>query len=72
MAEIKGVARITLRVEGEYDLSALTEGWSDEEKEALLAGEDDAEQALEDVMTGCSLRDPDECETEFLEIERQP
>jgi hypothetical protein len=60
--EVKGSAFAEIRLSGRWALSLLTEGWSDEEKTALLAGDEEAKEALEDVLSRRIIEPTDEQE----------
>jgi hypothetical protein len=49
--EVKGSAFAELRLSGRWALSILTDGWSEEEKAALLAGDNEAKEALIDTLS---------------------
>jgi hypothetical protein len=53
-----GSVRLDMYVQGQWAISLLTEGWSVEEKQALLDGDKDAENALVDAAITRTLAKP--------------
>lgn len=66
--EIRGSARATYELRGHHALSVLTEGWTEEEKQNLLADDPEAKDALKSALLARTLTAPDECETFDFEI----
>jgi hypothetical protein len=60
--EPHGSVAVELALTGRWAISLLTEGWTDEEKAALLAGDEGAREALLDAAEQKTLRQPDDLE----------
>lgn len=69
MTEPRGSIYVELDVNGRWAVSLLTKDWSAEEKAALLAGEEDAREALRDAAMRATMDSPDDVDLRFAEVD---
>lgn len=68
MADPLGTVYIELEVTCRRALSLLVEGWSDEEKAALLTGDAEAREALIAAMHSHALMSPDSVDIATVDV----
>lgn len=68
MTDVLGSILITLEVSGRWALSRVTDGWTDAEKDALLAGDEEAKQELIAEAVRMVLAKPDDVDEHHVEI----
>ena len=70
--ELKGSVEIGYTVRGLWALSKLTEGWTDEEKQALIDGDDMARSELISAHWALTREHPEECDEDWVDIRGLP
>lgn len=66
--EVRGSAFAELHLEGRWALSLLTKGWSDEERQALLDGDNEAKAEVCDALVLRIMNGPDESSVDHFEL----
>lgn len=72
MSEPKGSVRVECRVTGQWAISLLTKGWSEQEKARLVRGDDEATDALKEAALRATIAEPDDVEDHTYEIRLLP
>lgn len=69
MPDPRGSIVVEATVSGRWAISLLTEGWTDEEKQGLLDGDQEAIDALEDAALRATMNEAHDVEDEHYRIE---
>jgi hypothetical protein len=65
---VSGTVQLEAEVAGTWLVQVLTDGWSDEEKQKLADGDQEALAALKDEALKRTLQSPDECDVTDYQV----